>query len=54
MGQILIACEESQAVTIAFRNIGLEAYSCDCQPQSGGHPEWHIQEDARLISKKGI
>lgn len=44
--QILIACEESQAVCKAFRELGHEAYSCDIQPCSGGHPEWHIQGDA--------
>lgn len=44
--RILIACEESQAVCIAFRNLGFEAYSCDLQECSGGHPEWHIQGDA--------
>ena len=44
--KILVACEESQAVTIAFRNKGHEAYSCDIQECSGGHPEWHIQGDA--------
>jgi len=43
--RVLIACEESQAVTKAFRNSGHEAYSCDVLPQSGGHPEWHIQGD---------
>lgn len=43
--KILAACEESQAVTIAFRNKGHEAYSCDLQDCSGGHPEWHIQND---------
>lgn len=42
---ILVACEESQAVTKAFRMEGFEAYSCDTQPCSGGHPEWHIQKD---------
>lgn len=42
---ILVACEESQAVTIEFRKQGLEAYSCDIIPCSGGHPEWHIQQD---------
>ncbi len=41
----IIGCEESQAVTIAFRNLGYEAYSCDILPCSGGHPEWHIQAD---------
>jgi len=45
MAKILIACEESQAVCIAFRNKGHEAYSCDILPCSGGHPEWHIQDD---------
>jgi len=40
--RILLACEESQAVTIAFRKLGHDAYSCDTQPCSGGHPEWHI------------
>ena len=43
--RILIACEESQAVTKEFRKIGMEAYSCDLLPCSGGHPEWHFQED---------
>jgi len=43
--KILIGCEESQAVCIAFRNAGHEAYSCDLKPCSGGHPEWHIKAD---------
>ncbi len=43
--RILVGCEESQAVCIAFRERGHEAYSCDLQPCSGGHPEWHIQGD---------
>lgn len=43
--KILIACEESQAVCVAFRNKGHEAYSCDIELCSGGHPEWHIQGD---------
>ena len=42
---ILVACEESQAVTKEFRRLGFNAYSCDTQPCSGGHPEWHIQDD---------
>lgn len=42
---VLIACEESQAVTIEFRNLGVEAYSCDLEPCSGGHPEWHLRRD---------
>lgn len=44
--KILIACEESQAVCKAFRELGFEAYSCDIQDCSGGHPEWHIKGDA--------
>lgn len=44
--RILIACEESQRVTEAFRKKGHEAYSCDIIPTSGNHPEWHIQGDA--------
>ena len=44
--KILIACEESQAICIEFRNLGFEAYSCDLQPCSGGHPEWHAKADA--------
>lgn len=44
--KILIACEESQEVCIAFRELGFEAYSCDIQECSGGKPEWHIQGDA--------
>lgn len=42
---ILLACEESQRVCIEFRRLGHEAYSCDIEPCSGGHPEWHIQAD---------
>jgi len=44
--KILVACEESQAVTIELRKLGHEAYSCDILEQSGGHPEWHIKGDA--------
>lgn len=43
--RVLCACEESQAVTVAFRNRGHEAFSCDLVPCSGGHPEWHIQDN---------
>jgi hypothetical protein len=43
--KVLIACEESQEVCKAFRELGHEAYSCDILPCSGGHPEWHFQED---------
>jgi len=50
--KILIACEESQEVTKALRTLGLEAYSCDIEPCSGGHPQWHLQEDVLpLLSK---
>ncbi len=42
---VLVACEESQVVCIAFRNKGHEAYSCDIMDCSGGHPEWHIKDD---------
>lgn len=45
MARILVACEESQATTKAFRALGYEAFSCDLLPCSGGHPEWHFQED---------
>lgn len=43
--KVLVACEESQAVTKEFRAKGHEAYSCDIQDCSGGHPEWHCRED---------
>lgn len=43
--KILVACEESQAVTKELRRLGHEAYSCDIVDQSGGHPEWHIMQD---------
>lgn len=43
--RILVACEESQRVCIAFRNRGHEAYSCDLEFCSGGHPEWHVWND---------
>ena len=43
--KVLIACEESQRVCIAFRELGHEAYSCDIIDCSGGHPEWHIKGD---------
>lgn len=42
---VLVACEESQAVTIEFRKLGHKAFSCDVEPCSGGYPEWHIQDD---------
>lgn len=43
--RVLVACEESQTVCCAFRKRGFEAYSCDIQECSGGHPEWHIKRD---------
>lgn len=43
--RILVACEESQRVTTELRNLGHEAFSCDIQPCSGGHKEWHIQQN---------
>ena len=43
--RVLVACEESQAVTTELRLLGVEAYSCDIIECSGGHPEWHIQQD---------
>lgn len=51
--KVLVACEESQAVCIAFRERGHEAYSCDIQECSGGHPEWHIQDDAIKVAYHG-
>ena len=50
--KVLVACEESQVVCIAFRERGHEAYSCDLKNCSGGHPEWHIIGDARIIIKR--
>jgi len=41
----LIGCEESQAITMAMRERGLNAFSCDLKPCSGGHHEWHLQMD---------
>lgn len=49
--RVLVACEESQAVCCAFRERGHEAYSCDLQDCSGGHPEWHIKGDALELLK---
>ena len=53
MPRLLVACEESQRVCIEFRNRGWEAYSCDIEPCSGGHPEWHIQEDCLPLLNAG-
>lgn len=49
MMKVLVACEESQRVCIAFREQGHEAYSCDIQDCSGGHPEWHIKQNVLMI-----
>ena len=50
--KILVACEESQAVTIELRKLGHEAYSCDIIECSGGHPEWHLQQDVVPLLKQ--
>ena len=50
--KVLIACEESQAVCKEFRKLGHEAYSCDIVPCSGGHPEWHLQQDVLPLLKE--
>lgn len=50
---VLIACEESQRVCMAFRARGHNAFSCDIQEPSGGHPEWHIKGDAVAAAEKG-
>lgn len=51
---ILVACEESQAVTKELRLLGHNAYSCDLLPCSGGHPEWHFNMDVfDVIENKG-
>lgn len=52
--KVLVACEESQEVCKAFRARGHEAYSCDIQEPSGGHPEWHILGDAVDIVSRPI
>ena len=49
MAKILLACEESQAVTKEFRKLGHDAYSCDILSTSGDHPEWHLQQDVILL-----
>lgn len=55
MGKVLIACEESQEVCKAFRERGHEAYSCDIQEPSGGHPEWHVLGDVlEILNPKNI
>lgn len=52
MKRILIACEESQAVTIEFRKLGYEAFSCDLLECSGGYPEWHLKDDIFNVLKQ--
>lgn len=47
--KVLVACEESQRVCMAFRERGHEAYSCDILECSGGHPEWHIKGDVLSV-----
>ena len=51
--RILVACEESQAVTIELRKLGHEAFSADIVDCSGGHPEWHIKGDVLQILDDG-
>jgi hypothetical protein len=51
--KILVACEESQTVTIEFRKLGFNAYSCDLQECSGGYPEWHIKDDVLNVINNG-
>jgi hypothetical protein len=50
---VLIACEESQRVCMAFRERGHNAFSCDIQEPSGGHPEWHIHGDCLPVLRGG-
>lgn len=49
--RVLVCCEESQTICIAYRRKGVNAYSCDLLPCSGGFPEWHFQMDAREAVK---
>jgi hypothetical protein len=51
--RVIVLCEESQTVCKAFRDLGHEAYSCDLQACSGGHPEWHIMHDALEVAYYG-
>jgi hypothetical protein len=51
--KVLVACEESQTVTKELRKRGHEAFSCDIEPCTGGHPEWHIQGDVLEQLGKG-
>lgn len=51
--RILVACEESQAVTKELRKLGHEAFSCDILECSGGHPEWHLKQDVFEVINQG-
>jgi len=51
---VLIGCEESQAVCIEFRKLGINAFSCDLQECSGGHPEWHFNQSIFEIVGGGV
>lgn len=51
--RILVACEESQAVTKELRALGHEAFSCDIQACSGGEPQWHYQQDVFEVINMG-
>lgn len=53
MSKILVACEESQTVTKILRELGHQAFSCDLLPCSGGHPEWHYQQDVFQVIGQG-
>lgn len=53
MFNVLVGCEESQAVCIAFREKGHEAFSCDLKECTGGHPEWHIQSNVMQALRAG-
>jgi len=54
MAKVLIGCEESQAVCIEFRKLGIDAYSCDLKECSGGHPEWHLKMDVFKAINRGL
>jgi hypothetical protein len=51
--KVLLACEESQAVCLEFRKLGIEAFSCDIEDCSGGYPEWHIKDDVLNVIERG-
>lgn len=52
MKKVLVACEESQRVCVAFRERWYVAYSCDLKSCSNTHPEWHLKEDVKEVIKK--